>query len=259
MATRLERPRGLVSNRAANARIDVWTFPPPPELADVVAHTWRLRWRDEPGQLARLISEPCLNLCHEVAEPVVAEPLRLVGAWTTIWERWVVGSGEIRAVKLKAGAARAFVDDASVWTDRVAPLAEGFADLPDVGESGFDGWNRWLARHRRHHPETSLAVALCETIRTEPDLMRVEQLVTRGGVGARSLQRLFRVHVGASPKFVIRRYRLQEAAARIERGDVPVLADLAHELGYADQAHLTRDFKALVNVAPSVFAREVRR
>ena len=32
------------------------------------------------------------------------------------------------------------------------------------------------------------------------------------------------------------------------------MADLAAELGYADQAHFTRDFRALVGVPPSKYA-----
>ncbi len=56
--------------------------------------------------------------------------------------------------------------------------------------------------------------------------------------------RLFRRHVGIAPKAVIRRVRLREVAARVEDGLAPNLADLAAELGYADQAHLARDFRS---------------
>jgi AraC-like DNA-binding protein len=46
----------------------------------------------------------------------------------------------------------------------------------------------------------------------------VDQPATEFGVGVRRLQRLFRDHVGAGPKWVIRRYRLHEAAARAADG-----------------------------------------
>jgi AraC-like DNA-binding protein len=65
--------------------------------------------------------------------------------------------------------------------------------------------------------------------------------------------------VGAPPKWLIRRVRLQEAALRIERGDGPSLAGLAAELGYADQAHLARDFKRAVGKSPGEFAKSVHR
>jgi AraC-like DNA-binding protein len=71
----------------------------------------------------------------------------------------------------------------------------------------------------------------------------------------RRLQRLFSDYVGVGPKWVIRRYRLHEAAARAADGAGLDLVRLAAELGYADQAHLTRDFTAMVGVPPARYAR----
>lgn len=55
----------------------------------------------------------------------------------------------------------------------------------------------------------------------------------------------FAEHVGIGPKWVIRRYRLHEVTERMAAGADLDWAALAAELGYADQAHLARDFKAL--------------
>jgi AraC-like DNA-binding protein len=52
---------------------------------------------------------------------------------------------------------------------------------------------------------------------------------------------------------------VEEAAARIEAGADPSLAELAVHLGYADQAHLTRDFKAMVGKTPAGFRVAVHR
>jgi AraC-like DNA-binding protein len=52
---------------------------------------------------------------------------------------------------------------------------------------------------------------------------------------------------------VLRRYRLQDAAAAIDAGEGPDLAALAAELGFADQAHLTRSFTQVIGVPPSVY------
>jgi len=68
---------------------------------------------------------------------------------------------------------------------------------------------------------------------------------------------LFDDYVGVSPKWVIQRYRLHEAAERIARGGVEDFADLALELGYADQAHFIRDFKKLVGRSPAEYARSL--
>ena len=47
---------------------------------------------------------------------------------------------------------------------------------------------------------------------------------------------------------------MQEAAAALAAPDAPSLADLAAELGFADQAHLTREFRAVIGETPRRYA-----
>jgi AraC-like DNA-binding protein len=88
----------------------------------------------------------------------------------------------------------------------------------------------------------------------DPSVQRVEDLTARTGMSARTLQRLFRRYVGVSPKWVLQRYRVHEAAERIADGRCQDWAALALELGYFDQAHFIRDFKALVGRPPTEYA-----
>ena len=67
----------------------------------------------------------------------------------------------------------------------------------------------------------------------------------RFGLTARTLQRLFQRYVGVSPKWVIARYRIHEALERVHENNVKGWASLALDLGYADQAHLTRECRRL--------------
>ena len=71
----------------------------------------------------------------------------------------------------------------------------------------------------------------------------------------RTLQHLFKTHVGVGLKWIIRRYRLMEAAELAESGTVQNWTAIALELGYADHAHFTRAFKQALGASPS----EVRR
>ena len=71
----------------------------------------------------------------------------------------------------------------------------------------------------------------------------------------RTLQRLFERYVGVGPKWVIRRYRLHEVAERLSEGKAVNLAELALDLGYFEQAHFIKDFRALVGVTPAGYAR----
>ena len=87
-------------------------------------------------------------------------------------------------------------------------------------------------------------------------MCRIEHLAATAGVSVRSLQRLFDKHVGVSASFVIRRWRIIEAAeaartATEQGGEWRGWASVAAELGYADQAHLTRDFRRHLGTTPT--------
>ena len=104
-------------------------------------------------------------------------------------------------------------------------------------------------------PVAVQVAGLVERITTDPELRRVTTLAEVFGVPERRLQRLFAEYVGVSPKWVMRRARLLEAARRADAGDGVDWAALALDLGYADQAHLTRDFTATLGIPPAKYGR----
>jgi AraC-like DNA-binding protein len=95
---------------------------------------------------------------------------------------------------------------------------------------------------------------LVEHMAADRSLLRVEDAAALLGAPPRTLQRRFRRDVGVGPKWVIRRYRLHEAAEQLKGPSPPPLAALAAALGYADQEHFARDFKAVVGRTPAAFA-----
>src|SRR6266567_5419539 len=102
---------------------------------------------------------------------------------------------------------------------------------------------------------TELATALVNRILHDPTILSVKALSKHSGQSIRSLQRLFREYVGASPKWVVRRFRLHELLERFHSGEEVDGAQLALELGYADQAHLINDFRKLAGVTPTEYFR----
>jgi AraC-like DNA-binding protein len=88
-------------------------------------------------------------------------------------------------------------------------------------------------------------------------ILSVDDLVARHQINKRTLQRLFAKYVGVSPKWVIQRYRLHEAAERLAADPSVAQSALATDLGYSDQAHFIRDFKALVGASPANYAKAV--
>ncbi len=103
------------------------------------------------------------------------------------------------------------------------------------------------------------AAQLVALITSHTALQRVDQLADAAGLSVRAVQRLFADYVGVGPKWVMRRARLHEASERAGSGEPVDWAELAADLGYADQAHLTRDFTASIGVPPSRYeARTLR-
>nr|WP_274622340.1 helix-turn-helix transcriptional regulator [Myxococcus fulvus] len=82
----------------------------------------------------------------------------------------------------------------------------------------------------------------------------MEQVAALAKLEPRNLQRRFSEAVGVSPKWVLKRYRLHEAAEQLARVQVPDMASLALQLGYFDQSHFIRDFKSLVGCSPGQYA-----
>ncbi len=80
--------------------------------------------------------------------------------------------------------------------------------------------------------------------------MRVGELAAALGCSRRHLVNRFTADIGAPPKLAARLIRFEAARRRL--GSAP-LAQLAAECGYADQAHLTREFTELAGVPPTSF------
>lgn len=94
--------------------------------------------------------------------------------------------------------------------------------------------------------------ALVAGVEDDPDLLLVTQISARFGLSERALQRLLRRRLGLTPKCLIQRRRLQEAAERL-RKDSGAHADLAAAVGYADQSHMIRDFLHVTGTTPGKF------
>lgn len=129
--------------------------------------------------------------------------------------------------------------------------------------AAFDVVTEHLAAARRRRddvtvrPEVAYAWHLLQRSRGR---IPVGVLAGRIGVSARHLTTLFRREVGRTPKTVAMLMRFEYATARIAaatRGAIGVdLAGIAADAGYADQAHLTREFVRFAGVSPRAWLAE---
>jgi AraC-like DNA-binding protein len=95
---------------------------------------------------------------------------------------------------------------------------------------------------------------LVDRIRDDGRLHRVEQVMDHSPWGARTTQRVFRRYVGVPVKWVLCRYRLQQAALEIESHPDVDFADLAVRLEWYDQAHFINDFRSMLGSTPGEYA-----
>lgn len=215
----------------------------------MVERFWVGRWNLDPEvpHVTEMVSDPSVHLVSEHSPTFPdGHPLatRVVGVWTRLWVRELRGEGRVVGMKLRPGAVRAFLDlEAHETSNRLTP----FQGLPALGHLDDDAavaaLAEWAVDHRLEDDGVAVAVRLCERLRTS-DVDRVEAFAVEVGRSVRTLQRLFKRHVGASPKQLLRRFRLQRVSAEVDAGALVSAADLALSLGYVDQAHLARDLRA---------------
>ena len=257
-----DKPRGLLNASAAQPGIGHWRYWPSADLAPFVEHYWTVEWDLAEPQLRETLPHPAVHLLLE------RDQAQLAGPATSRFSRVLQGQGRVFSVKFRPGGFKAFMaEPVATLADRVLPLSALFgAEAEDLGRQALAHRDHpaviavleTFLRQRRPAPDPAIELAgrIAERIAADRRITRVEQLVGEFGLKLRRLQRLFADYIGVNPKWVIQRYRLHEAAERLGADASVDCADLALELGYADQAHFIRDFKKLVGRTPAEYAQD---
>jgi AraC-like DNA-binding protein len=284
--------RGVLRPGLAATRFQLTRRPPSAPLAPFVDFYWILRW-DLRGRAAHeqtILPHPSVNLAFEAGGAGIYGVDRrlftrsLSGSGRVLGVRFRAGcfrpfwrapiseltNRVVPAVRVfgpEAEETRRAIMRAAAAGDGVAETsADTSADASAstlAGALAFDHADAVMTEQAEalllsvrpeRDPAAEQAAALVARITGDPALRRVDGLAAASGMSARGLQRLFADYVGVSPKWVMRRARLHEAAERADGGEVVDWAGLAADLGYADQAHLTRDFTATIGIPPTHYA-----
>jgi len=257
--------RGIVNAAAGMDKFSLFRFEPGPRLAPFVEHYWSVRYDLPPGEThsQTVLSYPNVHLAFEQDEN--GRRALVYGVPRRPFARTLSGRGRVLGVKFRAGgfypfwqknisqltgltvsAAAIFGSEAADWMNRVLD-AEDALSMARQAEAAL------LARLPDRDALAELADRIVQIAMQDRNVIKVEQLCEETGMSVRQLQRLFRKYVGVGPKWVIKRFRLQEAAERIEREPAVPLTDLAMQLGYFDQAHFIKDFKSVLGMPPAAY------
>ena len=155
----------------------------------------------------------------------------------------------------------------------VVDLAARMVDMSDVlGREGRQlrerlgatpGWqNRFdlvedfVAGRANHLPSPEIEFAYRRLARSAGGA-RITALAKEIGWSRKHLVSRFRSELGLAPKPVARIMRFHRACRLAHAGEARGWAGIAAESGYADQAHLAREFSALAGETPTTWARRL--
>lgn len=213
--------------------------------------------------LLRILPDGCNDLIiHYSAH---APKVTLVGPMTRPDKSWAKPGEYFVGIRLQPGVLlRQSCTNLSQVRDQHILASEGVSrDLlallyrPNFSEGNLldslEHWAQTQARQDQWISDSAVDDALCRI--QENPLLPVQSLYHDFPLSSRALERRFLKMVGITPKFYARVLRQQLAARRLSESVVS-MAGLAQDLGYADQAHFIRDFKALAGLTPDRFRAE---
>jgi AraC-like DNA-binding protein len=256
-------PEAIVRPDMAERRFTVQRLVPRESLAEFVDYYWLVRWNVADPYRQQIVPQPRVHL--------VADGGRLLvhGVTHKPFHRTLEGRGHVLGAAFQAGGFRPLLRRAvSGISGSVRPAAHllGADDRPagarilgarEAAEM-VEALEEYLVGIGPRRDATGRQVTeLVAEAERRPEITRAELLAAEAGLSLRSLQRLFAEYVGIGPKWVIQRFRILDAVAAAHSGQVVDWAALARELGFSDQAHLTRAFRQVVGTPPASYRREV--
>jgi AraC-like DNA-binding protein len=268
-ATQAAPMRGVVGRAGSTTLFDLDRWAPSDATAQYVEHFWSVRWdlRGRDPYESTVITFPSMHLTHEWGDDGPRHGLPLPNTLvhgvvervfrTTIGERGTVVGGRFRP----GGFTARFGRDAADMTGHVRPvdgeLFGGPIHLDDDVDAASARLDELIGAHSGElDPIYDSLTTLIDRIRDDDRLHRVEQVMRHSSWSARTTQRVFRRYVGVPVKWVLCRYRLQQAALEIESRPGVDQADLAVRLGWYDQAHFINDFRTMLGCTPGEYATD---
>ena len=257
-------PKGIVAPAVAEQKFRLARYFPAADLAAFVEHYWIVAWdlAGQPPHVQRTLPYPCVNMVFDRGRTAIFGVAR--GAFDYRLEN----RGRVLGVRFRPAGFRGLLKAPLIGiTDQTLSLApiyglEGSAAeisvLAAPDDAGMVAAAEAILRRRIPEPDANVVLVdrIIARIDADREITRIDRLADAVDLSPRALQRLFSDYVGVSPKWIIRRLRLHEAAFRLASAEAFDLAGFAQELGYFDQAHFTRDFTNLVGRAPAQYRRD---
>lgn len=261
--TTQKRSMGILQLSEGEKKYQLSRFAPSEPLRHFVKHYWVVRWdlTGQPPFLQDVIPNPCVNLVMEDHRSGI------YGVASRMYTKKIEGKGQVFGIKFHPGGFYPFIRTAlSNLTDQSLAIEEIFgadaAEYEQQMNAETDPADRIALTDAllvKHLPQQDGSITLInqiiDRILIDPELTKVEQICDSFHLNKRKLQRLFNQYVGISPKWVIKLYRLQNAAEAMDTGKHYDTLKLSVDLGYYDQSHFIKDFKSIIGKTPDEYAK----
>ena len=247
-------------------------FEPAAELEPYVASFWAFTVDPGAGPVEHWVPpDGCVSLAFRRGSPTAV----VLGPWTVPLTPPVVAGDAFFGIRFWPGAAGALLPIAPrklkdrvvpavefpelAWSQRlVAELWRGEGETLDPGSA-----ERALqALVPAARPLDALVVAAARRVMATGGEVAIADLAKDAALSPRQFRRRFTAAVGLSPKELARIWRLRRcalAALDASSREAARWAELAAAHGFADQAHLVREFRHLLGLPPTAFARQFAR
>ncbi len=147
----------------------------------------------------------------------------------------------------------------SLRTFRLPELHEQLSKISTLQGKGkhIESWLlRLLANGQTHSTFNPTSLMRIDNHFGHPS---VQDIADNIGLSERQLERLFKNNVGLSPKKYLSLIRLHNARSALKQANSCTLTDIAHMIGFYDQAHFNREFKNAIGITPGEYVSRQNR
>jgi AraC-like DNA-binding protein len=259
--------------------VDYREFAPPAILAPIVDAFWSLSPRQISSQIPllkyRVLPDGCVDLfCRfqrSSAKNGIINPILMIYGPTDRFELVDVDSSiEFIGVRFKPGEAFSLLHSSPLslsgetivaqdYSADFAPLFDRLSTCHST-QQALNLLQRFVLEGFMLSPPPENGLRVREAIRllstNEGQTLRIADVAGKLGVSERTLRRDITQSVGLSPKCLSRILRFQRTVASLRSSPFD-LCTTALDRGYADQAHLGREFRELAGLSPTAYMRSL--
>jgi AraC-like DNA-binding protein len=141
---------------------------------------------------------------------------------------------------------------------QLQPVLEKYVSVGKI-EEALDEVKQYFLNARSHVSTDSMLFKAGVAMRDANGTLPVSQIATAAHATVRTLERKFKQSSGYTVKDVSGLIRFEPVRNNLWLCPDANIAGLAHEFGYSDQAHLSKEFKRYSGTTPAAFARKAKK